>query len=81
VARRHPYDAAADGELAHWPGVTWERPPPGRKTLALAITYAGATRRVHYPITPSDSGKGALNHVQDVRRTLRDMGAQRRGNT
>ena len=77
MARRHPYDDAADSELAHWPGVRWQRLAQGRKALVLAVTYAGATRKVTYPITPSDSRTGALNHVQDLRRTLRALGAPR----
>jgi hypothetical protein len=80
MGRRHPYDEAADAELAHWSGVTWERLAQGRKALSLVVSYRGVTRKVHYPITPSDSRTGALNHVQDLRRTLRDMGARRRDN-
>jgi hypothetical protein len=78
MGRRHPYEIAADAELAQWPGVAWQRLAQGRKSMAAVVTYMGKARKVHYPITPSDSSTGPLNHVQDLRRTLRDIGAERR---
>ena len=77
MPRRHPYDDLADRELSAWPGVQWERDESG-KHLALRLTYAGESRKVHYPFTPSDKWRGPLNHVQDIRRVLRELGARRR---
>ena len=74
--RRHPYDELADRELSAWPGVQWER-GEGGKHLALRLTYAGESRKVHYPLTPSDKGRGPLNHINDIRRILRELGARR----
>lgn len=75
MARRsHPYDAAADRELARWPGVVvLDRAtmPSGHRRLVLE--YRGKRRFVVYPGSPSDSRTGAKNHVQDIRRVLRQI--------
>lgn len=79
MSRRHPYHALADAELTAWPGVTAER---GRKTahLTLTLRYAGRSRFVVYPDSPSDH-RGPLNHVRDIRRTLTALGAERSATT
>ena len=75
------YEDAAERELAAWPDVQAEWLPARGKHPVLRLTYAGASRKVPYPGSPSDTGRGPLNHVQDVRRTLRALGATRRNIT
>lgn len=77
MSRRHPYEHAAQRELAAWPDVQAEWLPARGKHPALRLTYAGASRRVVYPGTPGETFRGLLNHVHDVRRALRDLGAVR----
>lgn len=74
--RRSVHEDYADDELRRWPGVSWERRHRS-KHMALVLTYQGVTRFVTYPLTTSDSARGPQNHVGDIRRTLREMGATR----
>lgn len=74
--RRTPQDEAADAELAMWPGVSWRREVRG-KHRALVIGYRGREMFVAYPCSSSDSRRGGLNHVKDVRAVLRALGATR----
>jgi hypothetical protein len=73
--KRSEYVEFGDRELAHWPGVEAVR-RPSRRHLRLTLTFGGASRFVIAPMTGSDV-KGPLNHVRDIRRTLREMGAVR----
>ncbi len=68
------YTSRADAELADWPGVTWSRGQTARHRY-LALTYAGKTQRVIYPLSPSD-WRGPRRHVTDIRHTLLAMGAK-----
>lgn len=72
---RHPYDSAQDRELARWPGVTWSREIAG-KHLKLVVEFEGQSRFIVFPTSPSDSTRGPLNHVQNIRQTLKEMGAE-----
>jgi hypothetical protein len=78
VTRRHPYDELVARELADWPGVRHEHLPHGAKSRRLLVTYNGASRKIYSPLTPSDRAHGALNHLNDIRRVLRELGAQRK---
>lgn len=78
VVRKTYYDDPVDAELAMWPGVMFAR-EAGGKHLALVLTFAGQTRRVFYPSSPSDK-RGALNNIQNVRATLKALGAVRKVN-
>jgi hypothetical protein len=69
------YDTFANAELALWPGVSWERGQTTRHRV-LMLSYDGKSRRVVYPMSPSDNS-GPRNHAQDIRHTLWGMGAQR----
>lgn len=72
--RKHPYDEAADRELARWPGVVVidrATMPSGHRRLVLE--YRGKRRFVVYPGTPRDNKRGPRNHVQDIRRVLRQI--------
>lgn len=75
-AARTIYDDPTERELARWPGVEFHRDVRG-KHYALVLTFRGQSRFVVYPSSPSDSGRGALNHLTNVRAELRALGAQR----
>lgn len=66
-----------DRELEKWPGVAAYREFPGNRHNRLIITFGGKSRFVIYPSSPGKSRKAILNHIQDVRRALRELGAQR----
>lgn len=72
---RHPYDSAQDRELSRWPGVTWSRESAG-KHMKLVVEFEGQSRFIVFPTSPSDSARGALNHVKNIRQTLKEMGAE-----
>jgi hypothetical protein len=72
--RTHPYDDAADRELAKWPGVVvLARVVVSSGHRHLILEYKGQRRFVVHPASPSDSRTGARNHVQDIRRVLRQI--------
>lgn len=73
---RHPYDSAQDRELARWLGVTWTR-EIGAKHFRIVLNFRGQSRFCTYPSSPSDGRRGALNHVQNIRQTLKELGAER----
>jgi hypothetical protein len=66
-----------DRELEKWSGVEAYREFPGNKHNRLIITYGDQSRFVIYPSSPGKCRKAILNHLQDVRRVLRELGAQR----
>lgn len=70
------FERATARELAEWPGVSWafERLAKHR---AARITFAGESRVVVYPTTASDH-RALANHIADLRRQCRDLGAERR---
>ena len=70
-------EQAAVAELALWPGVTWRCETAG-KHVKVHLTYAGRTRFVTRSRTLSDY-RGVRNHVGDIKRTLRLLGAERKG--
>lgn len=73
--RRHPYDEAADREVARFPGArVVERDLTGRKRR-LVVEFGGARRCVFYPHTPGDRFRGPARHACDVRRVLQEVGA------
>ena len=73
---RCEYDLATERELIMWPGVTWRREHRA-KHYALVLRFRGRERFVTHPATPSDSRRGGLNHVRDIRAALREIGAKR----
>jgi hypothetical protein len=75
VVKRTFYDDPADAELEQWPGVEAKRVVRG-KHYALVLTFNGVSRFVIYPTSPGDT-RGALNHIQNIREVLREMGATR----
>lgn len=74
--KRHPYEDAQRAELARWPGVVASHEIRG-KHFALVLRFGEVSRFVIYPSTPGDSGRGALNHVREIRHTLAGLGATR----
>lgn len=77
TVKRTDYDDVVDAELSRWPGVTATRQVRG-KHYALVLEYNGWSRFVIYPCSPGDGVHGAKNHLGDVRKALRDMGAVRK---
>ena len=74
MKRTHPYDAVADAEIAKHPTAQIVRRETNGQGCVLWLRVGDATRPVFYPKTPSDR-KGPLNHVRDIRRVLRALGA------
>ena len=70
-----PYQQMAELELAHWPGVQFRVEVTGRHEKVF-LTYAGRTQFLVRPATPSDH-RGPKKHACDIKRKLREMGAQR----
>lgn len=62
-------------ELIAWPGVTWRAEYAG-KHVKLFLSFDGRTRFVVRSKTLSDH-RGIRNHVGDIKRTLRLLGAER----
>lgn len=75
--KRTIFDDPVEAELARWPGVTWSREVRG-KHYALVLSFGCVSRFVIYSGSPSDGLRGAMNHLQDVRGVLRDLGATRK---
>lgn len=74
MARKsHPYDEAADREIANFPGARVVSRETGTKQRRLVLEYRGQQRTVFYPKTPSDH-RGPMRHACDVRKILRNMG-------
>ena len=70
------YFAAAEREVAQWPGVRlrFENTSKHRKAV---VSFAGAERFVVFPMSPSDSRRGVANFLSDLRGELRTIGAAR----
>lgn len=69
-------EQAAVYELLLWPGVTWRHEYAG-KHIKVHLSFGGRSRFVTRSRTLSDY-RGVRNHVGDIKRTLRLMGAQRK---
>lgn len=52
---------------------TWNQ---GRKHMRLVVEHGGRKAIVFCPVTPSDSRRGDLNTLAQVRRTLKNGAAQ-----
>lgn len=63
-------------EVMRHQGVTAEFGMSRRHNF-VTLTFAEKKRRVTFPCTPSDS-RGTENFRSDVRRALREMGAERK---
>jgi hypothetical protein len=73
--KRSEYVEFGDRELESWPGVSVERDWTKRH-MRVTVTFQGRSRFVIAPATGSDA-RGPLNHVQDLRQVLREIGAER----
>lgn len=67
--------AATKRELERWPGasVTFTN---GGKHLTATLAFGGRTRKVICAQTLSDNARGTRNHVSQVRRELKTLGAE-----
>ena len=71
------YQAFAEREMGHWPGVTFHVDACGRSSHEkLVLNYQTHSRFLVRPRTPSDR-RGPIKHTCDIRRALREMGAIR----
>lgn len=70
-------EQAAIAELLLWPGVT-AVVEQGRKHVKVTLHFEGRSRFVIRSSTLSDH-RGVRNHVGDIKRTLRLLGAERKG--
>lgn len=70
------YERAIKDELAYWPGTEVEF-SKRKKHCEARIHFGGSTRFVVYPDSPSDSARGHLNFLRDVRKELVELGAAR----
>ncbi len=73
------YLSMIEGEIAKWPGVTFEVEVCGRKTHPRLLLQApdGQRQFVVLAGSPSDKHCGAWNKIKDVRHTLSRMGLTR----
>ncbi len=63
-------------ELEAWPSVTCTF-EDGAKHKKVVLHYAGKSRFVMFPSSPSGSGQSLTGKLGDVRRALKELGAQR----
>jgi hypothetical protein len=69
------YHQAADREIQRWPGVAIIERRIG-KHARLSLEFQGRRRFVIHPASPSDV-RGVHRHVQDIKRVLTELGANR----
>lgn len=74
------YDAAAEEEIARWPGAAIVETITGRKHRKTFISFNGNTRFVVSPATTGDGKRGPMRHCNDIRKVLRELGATRQDN-
>lgn len=73
----HPaYEEAIRAEVSRWPGASVSFSARSKHDQAT-VAYAGATRFVVIPSSPSDSRRGTANSISDVRTELQRLGAMR----
>lgn len=74
------YEAEIEKEVSRWPdaAVAFQN---GSKHRRAVLTYAGKSRFVVYPSTSGDTIRGAKNCLNDVRRELASLGANKTVNT
>lgn len=70
------HEEAADRELARWLGVRFTRTKSSNHAR-LILSFGERSEFVIYPSSPSDSYRGAQNHIADIRLALRRLGATR----
>lgn len=68
--------APTEREVEEWPGAAVSFTTSKRHNVAV-LSYQGNDRRVVFAATPSDSARGLANHIGQVRRELRGLGALR----
>ena len=74
------YDAAAQDEVARWPGAQIVEIVTGRKHRKTVIGFGGNTPFVVSPATSRDTKRGPMRHCNDIRKVLRELGAVRNDN-
>lgn len=80
MAKMADYDSAAQEEVARWPGAAIIEIVTGRKHRKTYLAFGGNTRFVVSPASGSDGRRGAMRHANDIRKVLRELGAERNDN-
>lgn len=70
------YERWTQDEVSEWPGVSVAFEDGGKHKRAC-LKFGDAEQFVTYSATPGDTIRGIHNHVGEIRRTLREMGAER----
>lgn len=70
------YEQLTREEVAEWPGVTVTFRQRAKHREAT-LTFGEQSQFAIYPSTPGDGSRGALNHIAEVRKLLRLIGAVR----
>lgn len=76
--RHNEHSRAIEHEIALWPGVG-VRFGARRKHREATLSYQGRERFVMYCSSPSDSRRGLKIKIAEVRRTLKELGAEKDG--
>lgn len=76
--RHNEHSRAIEREVAQWPGVTL-RFGNRRKHREAVLMYQDRERFVMYCSSPSDSRRGMKIKIAEVRRVLKELGAQKDG--
>jgi hypothetical protein len=76
MASRKDYEETIEREVGKWPGVTVRFEEGGKHPRAV-LTFEDREGTVPYPGTPSDSRFGIHRKLGDLRRKLREIGAER----
>lgn len=72
--KKSEYETAMKSAVEAYPGVGIDFEFRGRHKAAR-LSFKDRSYRVFYPATPSDSKRGILNLMRDLRRGLREIGA------
>lgn len=73
---RDAYTNAAERELEHWPDVSCRFDVTGKHRRAI-LSFSGRERFVIFPTSPSDTARGHLHFITDLKVELRALGARR----
>ncbi len=66
-----------DKEISNWPGVTYSINITKGNHNKITFSYGSKTRFVICPKSPSDSKRGTKNIINQVKTTLKELGAIR----
>lgn len=76
IRRNDEWITKVDAELARWTDVSHYR-EMSAKHNRLILIVGDKSKFVTYPATPTGKRRALLNHIGDVRRTLRELGSEK----